>query len=327
MEWLATMGLSAYGGLLWPSYPPKGPLAWVMPIGRYGRRRRGHGQQFCRKCLAEDENPFFRRRWRLAFNVLCERHAIMLDDACRICGAPVEFHVGDFGKRLLDFECPITRCSNCGADLRFTAPDGDRPAPRGLLGFQSELSAMLREGWSPVMPGGGCYSFLAFEGLRCIVRLLETRSCSRRLRDLIMAREGDLPLGVSAQRPQPRFEELRLCDRSYILLWCAKIIRPWPDEFIRLCREAHVSSSYILFDKGVAPYWLASTVGEHLIDLNYWPSQAEWAAARIWLENAGLPVSTNSIRRLLGLSHTEKKSRADGSVRTKRWNPRGPHQH
>lgn len=322
MERLAAMGFSAYEGSLWASYHPKGALAWVMPIGRYGRRRRDHGQQFCRQCLMEDEQPFFRRRWRLAFNIVCERHAIMLDDACRQCGAPVEFHTGDFGKRLLEYDCPIVRCGSCGSDYRLVAADNDRPAPEELMAFQYELNKMLGDGWSPNLPGGGIYSFLAFEGLHCIVRILESRDRGERLRNLMQAQDGDLPLDVSARRPQPRFEELRLCDRSNILQWCTKFMPRWPDKFIYLCQKARVSSSYILHDKAAAPYWFASAIGEYLYDRDYQPSQAEWATARAWLVKAGLPVSANSVRRLLGLSHIEKRHLPDSVGKAKRWNPR-----
>lgn len=324
MARLDAIGLSAYQGFLWPSFNPKGALAWVMPIGRNGRRRRGHGQLFCRQCLAADEQPYFRRRWRLAFNVACELHDILLDDACRICGAPIEFHVGDFGKRLLDFECHIARCGTCGADYRTAAPEDDRPVSVALLAFQSELNVTLRRGWSPALPGGVCYSFLAFEGLRCIVRLLVSHSRAGRLRDQVSLQEGDLPLNIPALRPQPLFEELRVGDRARILRWCADITRSWPDEFIRLCREARVSSTYILLDKKAVPYWLASVTREHLFDGDYRPARAEWAAASAWLEKVGYPVTANSVRRLLGLSHTRAKYRPDQSGNARRWNPRGP---
>jgi TniQ len=319
---LAAMGLSAYDGYLWECYYPRGPLPWVMPIGRDGRRRRDHGQQFCRRCLAEDEQPYFRRQWRLAFNVLCERHAIMLDDACRQCGAPVEFHVGDFGKRLLNFECPIARCGTCGADLRLAVAD-DHKAPAALLQFQAALDAMLRDGWSPALPGGGSYSFLAFGGLRYMVRLLCSRGRSGRLRALMLAREEDLPLDVPAPRPGPLFEELRIGDRAHILACCVEFLRSWPDEFVRLCREAQVSSTYILRYNVSTPYWLETVIGEHLYDRDYWPTAEEWAAVTAWLTKARLPASANAVRRWLGLSHAQLLHGGQ-PAQPGRWNRRGP---
>lgn len=321
---LSAMGLLAYEGYLWSSYHRKGALHWVMPIGRDGRRRRDHGQQFCRLCLVEDARPYFRRRWRLAFNVVCERHGIMLDDACRLCGAPVEFHVGDFGKQLLDFDCPIVRCGSCGTDLRFTAAGDDRTAPVPLARFQSTLSMALRDGWSPSLPGGS-FSFLAFDGLRCIVRLLVSRSRGGRLRELMLAREGDLPLNPPTLRPRAQFEELRIGDRSRILQWCADITRSWPYNFILLCREARVSSAYILHEKGAQPYWLESVVEEYLRDQDYRPTEAEWVAATEWLNKAAVPISTNLLRRWLGLSHSGTKNLLGESSVEGRWNPRGPY--
>lgn len=316
------MGLSAYAGYLWEEYHPRGLLPWVMPIGRRGRRRTDHGQQFCRRCLAEDQEPYFRRRWRLAFDVVCERHGIYLDDACRNCGAPIEFHTSDFGKRLLDLECPIVRCPKCGGDLRTGEDESDRVAPPELVEFHSMLGTALLEGWSATLPGAENYSFLTFDGLRHLVRLLCSRSRGGRLRTLMQAQDGRLPLGASTSRPRPVFEELRVGDRAEILGWCHDLLWEWPAEFVRRCRKARVASSYVRQYGIVTPYWLDSVVRWELFDRDYAPGEREKAAVAAWLARHGLPVTANAIRRWLGVSHTDRH-RIVGTSGLTRWNPRG----
>ncbi len=317
-------GLSAYEGYLWNTYYPKGPVSWILPVGRYGRRRLNHGQQFCRICLAEDLEPYFRRRWRLAFNVACESHGIHLDDACRVCGAPVEFHTGDFGNRLLDFECPITLCPNCGSDLRIDHVP-DLLASAELVTFQAMLNKALYDGWHESLPGAWSYSFLAFDGLRYFVRLLCSHSRGGRLRSTMQKEDGRLLFDVAPQATGPVFEELRLGDRAEIINWCRTLLAAWPSEFIRHCREARVASSYIRRYGIAMPYWLNSVVQWHLYDLDYKPSDDEKEAAATWLTDHGHTVSTNAVRRLLGVSHTTRSQAvADKSLR---WNPRGPSFH
>lgn len=320
---LILTGLAAYDGLLWEAYYPRGPMAWVMPIGRLGRRRKDHGQQFCRRCLLEDPEPYFRRRWRLAFNVICERHCVFLDDACRQCAAPVEFHAGDFGCRLLPFGCPIVRCRTCGGDFRSERCWLDQPAPDELVEFQARLNAALREGWSPLLPGARAYSFLFFDGLRYLVHLLASRSRGGRLRRRMLAWGGQLGLDVSTGRSGPVFEQIRLGDRAEILLWTRELLEAWPGEFVRLCQLARVSSSYIVRYGVATPYWLSSEIAWHLDDRDYAPTDAEKQAAAAYLARRGIPVSANAVHRLLGVAHNPGRGKAM-AARRRRWNPRTP---
>lgn len=321
LDRLAQMGLSSYEAHLWDAYHRSGSLPWVMPIGRYGRRRFGHGQQFCRRCLAEDAEPYFRRRWRLAFNTICDSHGVFLDDACRRCGAPVEFHAGDFGKRLLSLESPITRCATCGTDFR-EGRASDRPAPKDLTYFQSILNDALHDGYSKTLIGAASYSFLAFDGLRYLARLLCSRSRGGRLRSLIQAACSELPLDVSAHKSGPVFEELRVGDRAKVMGWCQQLLEDWPVTLSAFCRQARVSSSYILRYDVSAPYWLQSAVYWNLFDRDYAPTEAEKTAATNWLQRQGLPVNANSVRRWLGVSHSLYNT--GETAPRKRWNPRGP---
>lgn len=324
MERLYQTGLSEYEGRLWASFRQTGALPWVMPIGRYGRRRFGYGQQFCRGCLVEDELPYFRRRWRLSFNVVCERHQCYLHDCCPHCQAPIEFHAGDFGRWMLDWSCTISRCPRCRIDFREGSGD-DAPTPsERLIEFQGVLNDALHSGYSRSLPGGESYSFLAFEGLRGLARLLCSRSRGRRLRDQMLCNEGRLPLGPSAFRPGPVFEELRVGDRRDVLEWCADILRSWPEDFVGLCQKARLSSSYILRYGADIPYWLYAPVTWHLNDRDYAPSDEEKTAVAVWLSRAGLPVTTNAIRRWLGVAHTHNFGAGDSIPVRKRWNLRGP---
>lgn len=324
MERLYQTGLSEYEGRLWSTFRKSGALPWVMPIGRYGRRRFGYGQQFCRRCLVEDEQPYFRRRWRLSFNVVCERHHCYLCDCCPCCHAPVEFHAGDFGCWMLDEMCPITRCPRCRIDFREGSDGGAMAPSERLVVFQRTLNDALCSGYSRSLPGGGSYSFLAFEGLRVLVRLLCSRGRGRRLRDQIQINESCLPLGPSAFRPGPVFEELRIGDRRDVLEWCVDVLCNWPKDFVSLCRKARLSSSYILRYGIDIPYWLYAPVTWHLNDRDYAPNDEERSAVAAWLSRAGQPVTTNAIRRWLGVAHTHNFGPEDSTHMWKRWNSRGP---
>ena len=110
--------LKAYEGILYRTAHESWIQEWILPLVMYHRKRRGHGLQYCSKCLAEDAVPYFRKRWRVAFNTYCPAHNAMLRDRCPVCGAPVAFHRRELGKPD-DLEGgTLTQCFQCDFDLR-----------------------------------------------------------------------------------------------------------------------------------------------------------------------------------------------------------------
>lgn len=321
-ERIVAMGLSGYEGRLWENYRSLGPMAWLTPIGRNGRHRLRHGQQYCRLCLEEDDHPYFRRKWRLAFNVVCERHNLLLEDACPHCLAPVEFHAGDFGQRLLGYECPIVQCGLCKGDFRCRVRRSDPVVSRSVLEVQRLLNAALKTGWHSALPGARSYSHLHFVGLRHLIRLLCSAGHAKRLRQYVLGTKGMLDFGLQLGSAWQKYEALRVGERAFILDCAAQLLRDWPSEFIESCVQSRVSSSYILDYPNTLPYWLASDVEWYLDDRDYAPCPEERAAVEDYLARHNLPVSKNSVNCLLGVASVSSLIRKHTT--RQRWNPRGP---
>jgi hypothetical protein len=85
------------------------PLRADLSPGRRGRRQSAW-LQFCPQCLAEDEQPYFRRQWRLATTIVCARHGSRLLDRCPACGQGL----APFNQASLR---PQNDCAACGFDL------------------------------------------------------------------------------------------------------------------------------------------------------------------------------------------------------------------
>ena len=85
------------------------PLRADLSPGRRGRRQAAW-LQFCPQCLAEDEQPYFRREWRLATTIVCARHGSRLLDRCPACGQGL----APFNQASLR---PQNDCAACGFDL------------------------------------------------------------------------------------------------------------------------------------------------------------------------------------------------------------------
>lgn len=110
--------LRAYEGLLYGKFRMSGTLPWVLALKMYHRKREGYGLQFCPACLAEDTIPYFRKRWRIAFNTVCLQHKSMLLDRCPQCHMAIAIHRVDMIKSQLTEVTPVCCCHECGFDLR-----------------------------------------------------------------------------------------------------------------------------------------------------------------------------------------------------------------
>lgn len=112
--------LRAYEGLLYRKLRLSGTLQWILPLKMYHRKHEGHGLQFCPACLAEDTIPYFRKRWRVAFNTVCTRHGTMLLDRCPACASAIAVHRLDMGRPDTLEIGPVSLCHECEFDLRMS---------------------------------------------------------------------------------------------------------------------------------------------------------------------------------------------------------------
>jgi hypothetical protein len=109
--------LRSYEGILFDCYKASGALPWIQSLKIYHRKRNGFGVQFCGACLKEDTRPYFRKRWRLAFNTICSKHDAMLQDRCPACGAAVAFHRIDMRHRDGSDATSLAICHACSFNL------------------------------------------------------------------------------------------------------------------------------------------------------------------------------------------------------------------
>lgn len=314
--------LASYEGILWGSFHRRGPLPWVMPVGRTGRRRFGNGQQFCRQCLIDDEKPYFRKHWRLACFVACEQHGLALHDKCPHCFSPIEFHAYDFGRQLLSSECPITRCGTCGHDFRERGRRPDFDVSSDLWEFQARIYDAVSAGYSATLPGGVAYSHLFFEGLRMLARLVTSNSRGARLRNLMLANGGHLPFPTAFSNKRYLFDELGVDGRLQLMELLRMLLEDWPHRFVRLCRDSRVSSSYILnYKQAPQPFWLESSVRWSLYDKYYAPTERERASVRAFLRKHQLSTTQNNVNRWLGVA-SQRGIDDPFAPSGGRWNPR-----
>lgn len=132
--------LDIYRGRIYHRRNTTGQLRWILSAGIYHRTRRYFGMQYCPQCLSEDEEPYFRTRWRVAALILCPIHRICLHDRCSACAAPVIFHRRELGRPSTTDGRSLSLCYACHFDLRLTARNEFIPYDTGAGLFLDKVA-------------------------------------------------------------------------------------------------------------------------------------------------------------------------------------------
>lgn len=293
-EEIESLTLVGPNGIHRPDVTVSGFVAWVLPLGIYHRTRRRFGTQFCPLCLFEDAEPYFRRRWRLAFATMCDRHGVMLHDRCPECKAPVIWFRNELGHRRELAIGQSATCWQCGFDLRRASVFGP-PAIDGqsIMALRS-LVAFYDLGWWFIDDRNLPYAHLYFDVLRHLVAWLADKR-GRGLHARVAMRVG----WPTEYPPANAFETRPVLERHRLLATAVWLLQEWPKRFVAVAKEVGLSQAYIL--RGVdLPHWFESETRSSLGAGSVALSAEEVASAVAHLRDQGKTVSTYAIKRLVG---------------------------
>ncbi len=193
-----------------------GDTPLVLSAGVHHRTRTRHALQFCPDCLAEGV-PHFRKEWRLAFVVACERHGRTLADACGACGATVVPHRSPTGR--------LVCCQACGREIGSgESASGGPVVSTGTMAFQVALLATLRDGAGGVV--GPWVDREVFDVVRCLVAASAPAPVQARLRTALALVDA-----LAGRDGRQRFEQCRLTVRRPWLELVAAWMADWPRQF------------------------------------------------------------------------------------------------
>jgi hypothetical protein len=292
--------LSAYEGWLFERYNHYGPTPWLLPVGIYHRIRQRYGQQFCPRCLAEDQEAYYRRRWRLAFMICCEHHRSSLCDRCPHCGSPVNFHRNELGDFSQGVAISMTHCYICGLDLRSVeACVASTEMSPAEVTFTRQLLKGMEDGYFQLSAEVIVHSHLFFAGLRQLMRILslpcQRVTCLRRDLQTSFGIEMEMPEMDDRGGISRNLEEWELGRRRQFLNAARILLSDWPTRFVEFSTKSQVWSSLWLkhletknhlWGRGqrVAPFWLWKIVTGELQRTRYRPSALEIRSATKYLK-------------------------------------------
>lgn len=202
----------------------------------------------------EDAEPYYRRRWRLAFSTVCARHGCYLQDACPECGAPLALHRADMhGRQYYPRAGSIAHCWKCGFDLR-DSPQGYRP-DEALVRLQARLDAALQYGYADWAGNFSMHSLVFFDGLRALIAGLMSPRTRERLTG--PNRMHGIDLGGW---PKMGLEMASLQMRCELFRWLAVLLDDWPANFCSLIRENRLRYTDLKGDSACEPFWYEEVI-------------------------------------------------------------------
>lgn len=247
--------LRVYEGRLYRRYQEASTLPWILPLRIFHRKHQGYGLQFCPRCLAEDMEPYFRKRWRVAFCTYCPTHGVMLHDRCPHCEEPVVFHRLELGETLRVDSGPLALCFNCGFDFRTAS--AEPPVFYAQSAFKAMNEAVLRLGHK----GRLCKprSVLYYNVLHHLCWLMVVKYRRVRLRDYVCGRVGAPKLPITPGRLL--IEARSVQERHYLVQLAFWILADLEVRLTGAWRARTVTYSALLRDFEDRPYWYDSVVG------------------------------------------------------------------
>jgi len=240
---------------------------WVLPLGIYHRTWKNNGLQFCPWCLSKDQEPYFRKSWRLGLSVACTNCRTLLHDCCPSCCSPITFFRTDLGFKNSIAPKKITTCSRCNFDLRDTPR---YPPVIGTIGFQTKINnTLMTRRWHEQYP-----SYEYFDVLYQILKILRSKSkCFQSFNSLVASGEN---LRVSRLSEKRDFEKINTIEREHLLRIGSWILEEWPTRFVELCKESKLTTSIVLKDSKSLPRWFIAEANQHL----HLPSASEMSMTR-----------------------------------------------
>ena len=300
IERVRQTALADFEGTVYEKHNSYGNTRLILPLGVYHRIHKGYGLQFCPACLKDDEEPYFRRIWRLAFITTCTIHNKTLLDRCPICEEPINFHRNQYQTH------SITLCHICGEDMR-ECVGYQRISYEKEVRFQKKLRKGIEDGWFVVSDTEEMYSILFFSVLRQVMKLLLIKWDDKKYQKIIPYSTCEFISGKFKDKKIADIEKYDVTCRRSLLLIAEWILDDWPHQFIATCNIEKIWSSTLLKDMSDIPYWYHRVVMDNLYLQDYVVTEREIDSVLKYLNKINLAATEKNVSRMLGVTQVYRK--------------------
>jgi hypothetical protein len=243
---------------------------WFTPFSVYSHKygaKHSTTLSICPSCLNKDEDqPYFRKNWRLSIQTICENCRCDMIDRCPNCGVPINHLISERGRKNQMSIFPITYCWKCLYDLK--SHPTIKPTEE-LLNMQGFLNTTIELGYD--ISHSLHYSHLYFSVLKKTLSLLNKAKNQQlqKLQELICNATNLEFITPSNSRENP-FEMMSIDKRRNLLFKAYWLLGDWPNRFRELTTKAGLKSKLFTDDFQEIPYWFKSEIINNRIVYAEW---------------------------------------------------------
>lgn len=237
--------------------------SWITSCNfRSDRPMNKFGMQACPFCLAEDGEPYFRRRWRFAFVASCPRHECFLVDRCPACGNPIHFHhsASRWPQSTVNV---MTICYECQFDFRDMArrkPEKTITVKPELVEFQEYLVLAAKQDYIQITGSEDIAARDFFDVLHWILSIIILpHKAARKIRASIFE-YYDLNLDCSCLSKEQTLESLSTRDRSELIWLLSRLLVDRPDRYFRSCASHDALRNIWMNKRRLTPFWYSGVI-------------------------------------------------------------------
>lgn len=234
--------LKSYETRLYLKHNAYGNLKWILPFGVFHRIRKHCGLVYCPLCLKNDNEPYFRKHWRLSISIICTNCGVYLHEKCPKCKKPVVFFRNDIGNKNKQPPETISSCYNCEYDL---SKSPILYASSKCFENQKTLFTILDNGLNKEI----IYPHLYFEVLHQIIKILLNRKTKL--------------FNNKINKSNKTFETLPIETRRIVLKQAFWLLEDFPNRFIKFFKVKNIKSTILLRDFQNSPFWYYKIVYEN----------------------------------------------------------------
>ncbi len=243
-EVLYSHTIRAYEGYLAETVNPNIRNPFIQPLKSRSRVKLGNGLRFCPKCLQEDREPYFRKKWRLSFSTACIVHNIFLLDRCPRCETSITLCRSYCGG-----EFPV--CCKCSFELRNAGYETIEHSSFGIEAIR-RLYDILDSGIF-IFGNRYAYSFLFFRVLRHLTRIVR---CHGAIRDLLGHEVMADKITLSVRKTGSNMIDSIPHKEQYLLFSALMdLVDSFPDRFIEFCKSRGLRNTDLTRDMLCVPYF------------------------------------------------------------------------
>lgn len=229
IDTLRKLSLQSYTGYLAEKIHENTSNNFITSIKNRGRNNKNKGLRFCSQCLAEDDEPFFRKHWRISFVTVCPKHNCFLENICPSCHIPIT----PYKVKEVNMYC---RCHYCGASLYNGIP-GPVSHHSDYFTTQKKLLHILNTGFFSYK-SENYYSIFYFSVLKQISKIVNQ---------------------LTMQNKSQFIENMDITDQTTIYSLSESLLQD-NKKMERFCQKNHLGKSLLQKDMRYIPYWYTKIV-------------------------------------------------------------------